>query len=319
MRKWIFRMAWRDSRGSRKKMLLFVSSMMLGVAALVSINSFGDNLRRAIDKESESLLGADLSFESSSPFPERIEALIDSLGGLQSRRTSFSSMAYFGRTGDARLATVRAHSGGYPYYGDIVTEPPGLSRSYLEGPNALVDGTLMQQYDVQIGDSVQIGTAKYRVAGRLVETPRETAAIMLFSPRIYIPAAFLDRTLLERGSRADYEVYFRFEDGRDADAIVEDLRPELRESRISTDTIEEERRGWDRSLTNLYRFLSLVGFVALLLGSLGVASSIHVYVRQRIRTVAVLRCLGSRAWSTFSVYLIQAIAMGIAGVLMEAR
>ncbi len=316
MNEWVVRMAWRDSRGSRRKMLLFVSSMVLGVAALVSINSFGDNLRRAIDSEAESLLGADLSFESRRPFSDEMETIIDSLGGRQSRRISFSSMAYFERTGSARLATVRAHKGKYPYYGEIETEPAGVSRSYLNGPNALVDGTLMQQFDVQIGDSVRIGRVSYRVAGKLVQTPRETAAIMLFSPRIYIPLEHMDETLLERGSRAEYEVYFRFDDGRDADAVADELRADLREARVSTDTVREERENWDQSLTNLYRFLGLVGFMALLLGSLGVASSIHVYVRQRIQTVAILRCFGSKTWSTFSVYLLQAVAMGVAGALM---
>ncbi len=137
----------------------------------------------------------------------------------------------------------------------------------------------------------------------------------LFSPRIYIPLEHLDRSLLRAGSRADYEVYFRFPEGRDADAIVEELKPRLREAQVRTDTVEEEKQGWDRSLTNLYRFLSLVGFMSLLLGSLGVAGSVHVYVRQRIQTVAILRCFGSQTWSTFSVYLIQAIGMGLIGAV----
>ena len=47
--KWIWKMAWRDSRGSRKRLLLFLSSMVIGVAALVAINSFGENLERAVE------------------------------------------------------------------------------------------------------------------------------------------------------------------------------------------------------------------------------------------------------------------------------
>ena len=85
MFKWLLTFAWKDSRGSRAKLLMFITSMILGVAALVSINSFGDNLRQAIDNESKSLLGADLSFESGQPFEPKIEAIIDSLGGIQSR------------------------------------------------------------------------------------------------------------------------------------------------------------------------------------------------------------------------------------------
>jgi len=77
---WIWKMAWRDSRGSRKRLLLFLSSMVIGVAALVAINSFGDNLEQAIDEQSKVLLGADMSLESDVPFAPETEALIHELG-----------------------------------------------------------------------------------------------------------------------------------------------------------------------------------------------------------------------------------------------
>lgn len=313
---WIQSFAWRDSRGSRKRMLLFVSSMVLGVAALVSINSFGDNLRTSIDNEARTLLGADLSFESSTPFPDHIEALIDSIGGTQSRRTSFASMALFPATNDARLATVRAHEPGYPFYGAVVTNPPEAASTYLAEGGALVDGTLMSQFNVGIGDSVRIGTISYPVMGKLLETPRESGAAMLFSPRIYIPLANVDTTLFAAGSQVDYEVYFRFEDGRNVDALRDSLETTLREARVGSDTVQEEQRSWDRGLTNLYRFLGLIGFMALLLGSLGVASSVHVYIRQRIATVAVLRCFGASSWSTVAVYVLQSFGMGLVGALL---
>ena len=290
--------------------------MMLGVAALVSINSFGDNLKSAIDLESKSLLGADVSFESNRPFPDAIEAIIDTLQGDKSRRTSFSSMAYFPKTGSARLATVRGHEKGFPYYGKIETDPPEAALSYLDTKGALVDGALMAQYGAELGDSVKIGLETYTIAGRLVQTPRETAAIMLFSPRIYVPLADVDTTLLAVGSRADYEVYVRFNDDRDADELVEALADTLGAYQVRTDTVQEERDGWTRSLSNLYRFLGLVGFMSLLLGNLGVASSIHVYVKQRIQTVAILRCYGATANQAFSVYLIQAAAMGLFGAFL---
>ncbi|MDA1027869.1 MAG: ABC transporter permease [Bacteroidetes bacterium] len=316
MLKWLFTFAWRDSRGSRAKLFLFVTSMVLGVAALVSINSFGDNLRRAIDFESKTLLGADLSMESGEPFPATIEAIIDSLGGIQSRRTSFSSMAYFPKSNTARLATVRGQEPGFPFYGKIESDPPEAADTYLFEKGALIDGTLMAQYDIEIGDSVRIGNATYTVSGKLIQTPRETAAIMLFSPRIYVPLADVDTTLLSIGSRAEYEIYFRLDDIEDPDAIVESLSDTLEAHSIRADTVEEERSNWDQSLTNLYRFLGLVGYMSLLLGSLGVASSIHVYIRQRIQTIAVLRVYGASSHQAFAIYLIQALGMGLVGAFL---
>ena len=310
---WIFKMAWRDSRGSRRRLLLFISAMVLGVAALVAINSFGENLRRAVDEQAQTLLGADLSLERTQPFPPAIEAVIDSLGGKQSRRISFASMAYFLKNGATRLATVRAMEKDFPYYGSIETNPAGAAKTYLSGRNALVDRTLMRQFSVDVGDSVRIGKKTYRVAGQLLKTPRESAAIMLFSPRIFIPASQLDSTLLRRGSRARYEVYFKFAEDYDVEATIKSLHTIFDKHQVTWDTVNEMKEGWNEGLTNLYRFLSLVGFMALLLGSVGVASAVHVYVRQRIDTVAVLRCFGAKAWRTFGIYLVQALAMGLVG------
>ena len=73
-----------------------------------------------------------------------------------------------------------------------------------------------------------------------------------------------------------------------------------------------------RTLGNLYNYLGLVGFVALLLGCVGVASAIQVYVRHKLSTVAVLRCLGARSSQAFTIYLIQAAALGLGGSIMGA-
>lgn len=315
---WILKMAWRDSRGSRRQLLLFLSAMVVGVAALVAINSFGSNLEIAVDQESKSLLGADLSFESDNPFSGEVEALIDSLGGEQSRQVSFASMAYFPESGHTRLATIRAMEGEYPYYGSIETTPPSAAETYLDRGTALVDATLMQQFGLDIGDSVRVGSYAYAISGRIDRTPRENEIVSLFSPRIYIPRTRLDTTLLGAGSRAEYEVYFKFEDGRDVEALLDEIGPRLRESDVGFDSIEEEREDWDESLTNLYRFLSVVAFLSVLLGGIGVASAVHVYVRRRFETIAILRCVGAEARKTFAIYGVQAAAMGLIGGVVGA-
>jgi putative ABC transport system permease protein len=311
-------MAWRDSRGSRRRLLLYVGSMVLGVAALVAINSFGDNLRDAIDDQARTLLGADMSMEHRQAFSDSLETIISEIGGEQSRRISFASMALFPGSGGTRLSTVRAQDGIYPWYGAVETDPPGAASVYVERGEALVDRTLMQQFALQPGDSVYIGGISYRIAAALLKTPRESSAVSLFSPRVYIPLSGVDTTLFSFGSQAEYEVYFRFRDGRDVEAMADSLRENLRSARVGIDTIEEERDNWDEALTNLYRFLGLVGFVALLLGSMGVASAVHVYIRQRVDTVAVLRCFGASGWATIGVYSVQAFGMGLIGAVAGA-
>ena len=99
---------------------------------------------------------------------------------------------------------------------------------------------------------------------------------------------------------------------------MERIKPELDKLRISHHTVADSKRDLGRSMENLYHFLNLVGFIALLLGGVGVASAIHVHVKQKLGTVALLRCLGCSIGQTFAIYLVQGMALGLFGALVGA-
>ena len=123
--------------------------------------------------------------------------------------------------------------------------------------------------------------------------------------------------LIQRGSRVTYTAFFRFAE-RDVQAIAKSIRPHTRGDRLRLETIERRKARLGRTLNNLYRFLNLGSFIALLLGGVGVASAIHTYTRQKLSTVAVLRSLGATARQTVLIYLIQAGGMGLIGSLVGA-
>ena len=82
------------------------------------------------------------------------------------------------------------------------------------------------------------------------------------------------------------------------------------------ETIEERKRETGQAFSNLSNFLELVAFTALLLGCLGVASAIHVYVKSKVQSVAVLRCLGMKARQAISIFLLQVVGFGFIGSLL---
>lgn len=309
-------MAWRDSRHSRRRLLLYLSSTVMGVAALVSIRSFGEDLLRTVDDQAKELLGADLALRTSRPYSAEAEQLFAGLGGDQARQTSLTSMAFFPRSQGTRLVTVRALSGSFPFYGKLETVPPEAFLSYQDRGEALVDETLMLQFGAQVGDEVRIGEAAFRIAGRLLTIPGESAAAADFSPKVYIPGSRLPETgLIQYGSRVRYSIYFRLPDGTDPEALVKDLEPQLKAMDLRADTVAERKTEYRRELGNLTRYLGLIGFVAVILGGIGVASSIHLHIRLRRDTVAVLRCIGVPPARAVAVYVVQAVAMGLVGAL----
>lgn len=319
--RFILKMAWRDSRASRRRLALFSLSIVLGVAALVAIGSFSANLQHAIEGQAKGLLGADLAVQSRSALTPEAKAFLESLGGERANEVSFSSMVVFtGSGGQTRLISLRAMEGGYPFYGEFLTDPKDAAARLARGEAvAVIEETLMSQYQVKPGDSIKLGSSQFTVVGALKTIPGESAAVALLSPRVFIPMSRLAETgLLGPGSLVRYKTYFKFPPERDVEALVRDLRGRFRELRLGFDTVEERKRELGQGIRNVYAFLSLVGFVALFLGAIGVASAIHVYVRQKIGTVAVLRCLGASAWRSFAVYLVQGLGLGLFGALLGA-
>src|SRR5690606_21131400 len=87
---------------------------------------------------------------------------------------------------------------------------------------------------------------------------------------------------------------------------------------IEIRTVEDQKASTGRLFKNLVDFLSLAGFVALLLGCIGVASSVHLYIRDKFNSIAILRCLGVRSGQAFLIFLIQVCMIGLAGSLIGA-
>lgn len=318
---WLFQMAWRDSRRSRSRLALFTSSIILGVAALVAIDSFDYNLRQDIEAEAQTLLGADLQFRSNLPFSDSAQALIDSLGGTQVQERSFGSMAYFPQAEQSKFAQIRALEPGFPFYGELETIPQAAAQAFHEGRRALVDQTLMLQYDAEVGDSIRVGQVTFEIAGKLLSVPGQNSFTSTVSTPVFIPLRYLEQTgLVRKGSRINYKVYFQFEPTRrqGLDELLEKKDRALDEMRLRYDTVETRKDDLSDAFGALTDFLNLVGFVALLLGCVGVASSVQVYMREKIDSVAVLRCLGASGRQAFLIYLIQVGVMGLVGAVAGA-
>ncbi|MBC7827424.1 MAG: ABC transporter permease [Chitinophagaceae bacterium] len=312
-------MAWRDSRRNRSRLLLFVSSIILGIGALVAINSLGQTLQQEIDSQAANLLGADLELSSGKIITPAIKKRVDSLGDRRSEQRSFSSMIYFLKNGGTRLIQVRALNGEFPFYGEFETIPITAGKTFRNGQQALVDQTLMLQYDAKPGDSIKIGNTTFAIAGILKGAPGQTGFSASVAPVVYIPLSFLPQTGLEqKGSRINYKYFIKYDRPVDIKKLVDQLEPVLESEGIDYDTVQTQKEDSLRSFSDVTRFLSLVAFIALLLGCIGVASAIHIYVKEKINTIAVLRCLGVKASQAFLIYLIQITGIGFIGSVIGA-
>ncbi|MDG5767806.1 ABC transporter permease [Balneolales bacterium ANBcel1] len=321
--------AWRDARAQYRSLLLYCGGIVAGVAALVAILSFRSDVMLTVNDQAKELLGADMEISRTEPFGDRLQEMVDSVGGSQAHALSFSSMVLY-RPGESRgaestrLSQIRAIEGQFPFYGEMKTEPPDAAARYQAERSALVDRPAMNQFGLQVGDSIRVGNEWMPISGVLLEFPGESAVFSLIGPRVVVPRSVVAGTeLLDRGSRVQYTTWFAFDDGREdlqSEAELEHLASAFRErepeSMLTVTTVASRKNDFAMVIDNLVRFLGMVGFIALMLGALGVASAIYVYIKRKSATVATLRCLGASSRQTLQIFGIQVAGIGLAGSLI---
>ncbi len=318
----VWSLAWRESRTARRRLLLYMSSISLGVAALVAIDSFSANIIQSVKDQSRALMGGDLSFDSSKPFPAAADSLFDSLShhgiGL-ARVTTFPSMAVVPRTAGTRFAQVRGVTDNYPFYGNIVTEPAGRWPLLHQGANAIVDPSLLTSLNARVGDTLKLGFGTFTIIASIKDVPGAAGIAEMLGPRIFIPAKYIAETqLLVFGSTASRTVLAKLPAGTDPDKFVKPFKKRMENQQVRLRTVTQTEMSTTDAIENLSDFIGIVGLVALLLGGIGVASGVRAFVERKIDTVAVLRCLGASSSQVLAIYVAQAAAMGIAGAAVGA-
>ncbi|MEO6878039.1 MAG: ABC transporter permease, partial [Gemmatimonadaceae bacterium] len=314
----LFGLAWRESRTARRRLLLYMSSISLGVAALVAIDSFSENVIRSVHDQSRALLGGDVAATRNAPPTKSVDSLVDSLSarGIASvTSTNFMSMALVPRTGGTRLVQVKAVAPGYPFFGDITTEPVRAWGELQSEHNIIVDPSLLVTLNAQIGDTIVLGGAKFDVRGTLTSVPGDVGISAAIGPRVYIPEKYVPETgLVVFGSRAEFERLFKLPTNVGADFFVARFQRRLLQGtngNVRGAGYNESRLA--NAIDQLHDYLAVVGLVALLLGGIGVASGVHAFAMRKIDPVAILRCLGASSWQVLAIYTAQAAIMGLIG------
>ncbi len=312
--KWIWKIAWRDTKNNRIRLFLYVGSMLFGIAALVAVNAFNDNLWKDIDNQARAFLAADLVLYANESFDTLNEAYFDSLNNTQAEDARLSSMITFPEADVSRLAKVTGIKGPYPLYGPFSTFPSTSLEQFRNGGHALIDENLAMQHKIDLGDSVKVGTLTLPIIGFVTKIPGNVNISATFAPSVYIPLDSLQSTgLIQAGSQIHFRKFFKhLPDQKEKDLLI-GVKPAIREYNVSWESVSYRKENLSKGFEQIFRFLNLMGFMALIIGSIGAASSVVIYLKEKTGTIATLRCLGISAHEGYLIFLIQSIVLGLIG------
>ena len=192
---------------------------------------------------------------------------------------------------------------------------PGSGRGSPRAGGRSSTAALLVSLGARLGDELALGEARFRIRATVENMPGDVGVRSAIGPRVFIPRARVSETkLLSFGSRGQYQAYLRLPrgDGRPRRSPSAFAGP-LAAERVTIRTVSDDQRRLSETLGRFGNFLGLVALVAVLLGGLGVASAVHVFIKRRLPTIAVLRCLGASARTILAAYLLQALVVGLAG------
>jgi len=312
-------MAWRDGRQNLGRLFLFTASLVAGIAGVVAIGSLNYSLQQELDRNAKELLGADLVLNSNKKFGVDVLSVIDTTKQKTARDAEMASMVMFMNTQQSRLVKLTALQGDFPFYGELLTLPSNAYELVKTGRFAMMDESLASQYQVSSEDSVKIGNTIFKMAGVVTKIPGGGGLTSTLAPAVYISLGALDSTgLVQFGSRIGYSLYIKTRSDAETNDLLEKVKPISKKAGFGYETVQGRRDGLGEGLKSVYRFFSLLAFVALILGCIGVASSVHIYAREKREDVALLRCIGSSGWQAFNIYFIQIFVLGIFGSVIGA-
>jgi putative ABC transport system permease protein len=320
----VARMVRREMRAAWKRLIFFFLCLAIGVGSIVTLRSVIAAVRQTLTREARAILGADVVVSTNRPWDDTLRRRIDQrLAGVQvSQRLDVLETLSMVRPEDparavARLVELQGVEPGFPMYGHLVLEGGrAYSHDFLKGHGAIVRPDLLVQLNVAVGDRIVVGEQSFTIRGVAVAEPGRRAGAFSFGSRVFIDLADLKATgLVAYGSRATQRILLRLPDAN-AERLARDLRKTFTGDFVAVRSYRSTEDNIAEDLQRTEDYLSLVGLVIVVLGGVGVWSVVRVFVRQKLKSVAILKCLGATTRDVLAIYVAQVVAMGIVGSLV---
>jgi putative ABC transport system permease protein len=319
----VMRMLARELRSSWQRLLFFFVCVAIGVGAIVALRSVIQSVRTGLMSEARSIIASDVLISTNRPWTtEVLQPLEERLrgDGVLERIDAIETATMVRAEGGAdaaRMVELRGVQPAFPFYGRVVLQDGRpYSHDLLRGSGALVRPELLTQLGTNVGGRLIIGGQPFMIRGVIAQEPGRRVGAFTFGSRVLIDYDDLKATeLLAFGSRASYQILLRVQES-EVERLTREIRRDFRDRFVQARSYRSTEDDIGEDLLRAENYLSLVGFIMVVLGGIGVWSVTRVFVKQKIKSVAILKCVGATAGQILATYVAQVVLLGLTGSLL---
>ena len=321
----VLKMAVRELRSSWRRLVFFFLCVAVGVGGIVALRSLIQNVRVALSAEARTLTAGDVYLRTDQPWRPEVRAVVDDRlaaipGAALTETVDTTTMVRVPGEGGVRTKVVelRGVQPGFPFYGHFALGNGGAySYDLLADHGALVGLELLAQLGLEVGDRIAVGDVEFTIRDVILSEPGRRLGGFSFGPRVLMAYDAVEETgLLTFASRSNRQLLLKIPAEARINPLVEAFREDFREAFVRVGSYRRTANRIERNLGRTENYLSLIGFVVVILGGIGVWSVTRVFVQQRLRSAAILRCLGATTGRVLAVYVLQVSALGLGGSIL---
>jgi putative ABC transport system permease protein len=303
-------------------------SLIVAVTAVTSVGFFSARVGQVMARQAADILGADLRISAAAPLPVAYQTTAHAQGLRSAETLSFPTVIV--QDDETLLVSLKAVSDNYPLRGEVRVAIQAFAADEatqtIPDPGTVwVDARILSQLNLNIGDSLTLGRAQFRIDKIVTYEPDRTGLLFQVAPRVLLNLADIPATaLIGLGSRVNYQLLLAGE----AQAVAHYrawLTPQLTDDE-KIKGVEDSNPQFNSALQRAQRFLNLAALVAVILAGAAIAVAARHFADKQADSSAIMRCLGASQglilrlylWRMFILGMIASLLGGLAGYVAQS-
>ncbi len=318
--KWVLQ----SLKNNKKFCLFFILNLSLGLIGFISLDTFKNSLKVALEDNSKNFLSADISLSARRKLTE--EEILIAEKVLQTKNSSrlweFFSMV--NSPAGSRLVQVKAIDQKYPFYGELKL---GSGKNIQHDSEKEIIGAdkiwvypeLLDQLSLKVGDVLSLGEHQYQIADTISDDSTQTFRLSSLAPKIYVDRdSILKSKLIQKGTTYTDALLFKVESELNLKNAKDEIFKLIKDNGVQVTSSEEASQDTARALIYLNDYLGLVSLVALFLSALGASYLFRFFLNSQIKNIAIFNVLGLKLKSARFNIVMQILLLCFLASLLSA-